>query len=128
MPGISQDSWINQEYAKNTTDRGLRGFAFSRIGAANGGYPAVGPSASGPWAEHRYTLHFTGDTNPGWPVLQFASKVTIREGNIGIPYVSHDLGTHNATVLADDNYMRWIQFGTFQPIFRIHSNHAPRLP
>lgn len=128
MPGLSQDSWINEEYAKNATDRGLRGFAFSRIGASNAGYPSSGPSASGPWAEHRYTMHFTGDTYDTWALLQFASKVTVREGNIGLPYVSHDIGSFHGGQEADDFYMRWIQFGTFQPIFRVHSDHAARLP
>ncbi len=127
-PGISQDSWINEEYAKNASDRGLRGFAFARIGAANAGYPAIGPSASGPWADHRYTVHFTGDTYDTWALLQFAAKVTVREGNIGLPYVTHDIGSFHGGQEADDFYMRWIQFGTFQPIFRVHSDHAARLP
>jgi len=124
MAGITPDAWINEEYAKNTNDRGLRGFAMSRMGASQNN----GPSPSGPWAEHRNTLHFTGDSWVSWTFLQFAAKMTIREGNIGIPYVSHDLGTHNGAVLADDYFMRWMQLGTFQPIFRPHSNHGLRLP
>jgi alpha-glucosidase (family GH31 glycosyl hydrolase) len=124
MAGITPDAWINEEYAKNTNDRGLRGFAMSRMGGSQNN----APSPSGPWAEHRNTLHFTGDSWVSWSFLQFAAKMTIREGNLGIPYVSHDLGTHNGEVLADDYFMRWMQLGTFQPIFRPHSNHGLRLP
>lgn len=127
-PNLTQDSWINYLYAKNGTDQGLRGFAFSRMGGAYAGYANTGPSASGPWAEHRYTVQFTGDTYATWPLLQFAAKVTIREGNIGLPYVSHDIGSFHGAQMADDYYMRWIQLGAFQPIFRVHSDHGQRLP
>src|SRR5581483_7836685 len=30
--------------------------------------------------------------------------------------------------LPDDLYTRWVQFGTFQPLDRLHSNHGDRLP
>ncbi|MEU5935984.1 TIM-barrel domain-containing protein [Micromonospora sp. NPDC047187] len=33
-----------------------------------------------------------------------------------------------STKLPDDLYARWVQFGTFQPIDRLHSNHSDRLP
>jgi hypothetical protein len=54
--------------------------------------------------------------------------MTIREGNIGLPYVSHDIGSYHGDHLSDNMYMRWVQFGTFQPILRLHSDHGDRLP
>jgi hypothetical protein len=127
VQGAPADGWINHLYAKDATERGLRGFAFSRIGSGDIGYsdyrePGVG------WSEHRYTLHFTGDAYDTWDMLAFQSTFTIREANIGIPYVSHDLGSYHADQLSDDMYMRWVQFGTFQPIFRLHSKRGKRLP
>ena len=128
-PGLTQDSWINYQYANNATAQGLRGFAFSRMGGANSpDFASNGASPSGPWAEHRYTAQFTGDTQATWPLLQFAAKLTISEGSIGLPYVTHDLGSFHGGLLADDYYLRWIQLGTFQPIFRVHSDHGQRLP
>jgi alpha-glucosidase (family GH31 glycosyl hydrolase) len=62
----------------------------------------------------------------------------------GLSPISHDIGGHNGgqynipgveTVdgqqtnqLPADLYARWVQFGTFQPIDRLHSNHGDRLP
>jgi len=127
IDGLPVDTWINSQYAKDATDRGLRGFAFSRIGSGYNGYADIGkPNMA--WSEHRYTLHFTGDTYATWDMLAFESTYTIHEGNIGNPYVSHDLGSFNGKQLSDDMYMRWVQFGTFQPIFRLHSDHGMRLP
>ncbi|MFD0327356.1 TIM-barrel domain-containing protein [Streptacidiphilus monticola] len=37
-------------------------------------------------------------------------------------------GTHTTHRLPDDLYARWVQFGAFQPIDRLHSNHSDRLP
>jgi alpha-glucosidase (family GH31 glycosyl hydrolase) len=127
VAGLPADTWINHLYAEDAVKRGLRGFAFSRIGSGDTGYsdnrkPGVG------WSEHRYTLHFTGDAYDTWNMLAFQSTFTIREANIGIPYVSHDIGSYHGSHLSDDMYMRWIQFGTFQPVFRLHSKRGERLP
>jgi alpha-glucosidase (family GH31 glycosyl hydrolase) len=84
---------------------------------------------TGPWADHRYTVHFTGDARSEWPVLQFEVAYTAAESAAtGLPYVSHDIGGLTVAHLADDLYVRWVQFGTFQPILRLHSSHGDRLP
>lgn len=116
--GLTSDSWINALYANRRRDRGGRGFAFSRIGAT---LRTDGLNSPGPWAEHRYTLHFTGDTHPTWEMLDFQTYFTVREGNVGLPYVSHDIGSHTGGGLSTELYVRWIQSGAFQPILRLHS-------
>ncbi len=127
VAGVPADTWINGLYAKYANDQNLRGFAFSRIGSGHAGYSdSRTPGIA--WSEHRYTLHFTGDTYNEWSMLAFQSTFTIKEANIGIPYVSHDLGSYHGNHLSDDMYMRWVQFGTFQPIFRLHSKRGERLP
>lgn len=127
VAGVPADTWINGLYANEANDRGLRGFAFSRIGSGHAGYND-GRKPGIAWSEHRYTVHFTGDTYNTWEMLAFQSTFTIKEGNIGIPYVTHDLGSYHGDLLSDDMYMRWVQFGTFQPIFRLHSKRGKRLP
>lgn len=72
---------------------------------------------SGPWSNHRSTVQFTGDTYSTWQTLSFEAAFTTTEGNIGQPYVTHDLGGFHGNHLADDLYVRWVQLGTFQPIF-----------
>ena len=125
-PGLTEDTWINSLYAKRSLARGSRWPAFSRIGASYWAY--WGDQPPGAFAEHRQTIHFTGDAAATWPILDFESRFTAAEGNIGLPYVSHDIGSFKGKHLADDMYVRWVQLGAFQPIDRLHSNHGDRLP
>ena len=135
--GVTPDAWINQQYA----DRD--GFAFSRAygGLQAGGYGSPTAVPTGPWADKRTTLHFTGDTVSTWETLQAQVGYTPGESAAtGLAAVSHDIGGHtgglstakgtepDSTKLPDDLYARWVQMGTFQPIDRLHSNHSDRLP
>ena len=134
--GVTPDSWINQKYADET------GFAFSRAYGSlqSGGYSSPTAVPTGPWADKRSTLHFTGDTISDWETLQFEVGYTGGESvATGLAAISHDIGGHTqglqepgtepgSTKLPDDLYARWVQLGTFQPIDRLHSNHSDRLP
>jgi Glycosyl hydrolases family 31/Domain of unknown function (DUF5110)/NPCBM-associated, NEW3 domain of alpha-galactosidase/Carbohydrate binding module (family 6)/IPT/TIG domain len=126
MPGLTPDSWINELYARHLDARGLRGFVLARLGASFEDYR--GAPAPGPWGEHRSTVHFTGDTEATWPSLAAEAQMTTGEASVGQPYVSHDIGSFKGKHLPDDLYARWVQFGTFQPILRLHSDHGDRLP
>ncbi|WP_432837538.1 TIM-barrel domain-containing protein [Dactylosporangium sp. CA-092794] len=136
LAGVTPDSWINLAYAGDDS------FAFSRgYGSLQaGGYGGQVGVPTGPWAEKRTTLHFTGDTISDWKTLKYEVGYTPGESvATGLPSVSHDIGGHTmglqepgsepgSTKLPDDLYARWVQFGTFQPIDRLHSNHSDRLP
>lgn len=126
MPGLTPDSWVNELYRRDGDARGLRGFSLARIGASYPDYNST--PAAGPWGEHRSTVAFTGDTKPDWDTLAFEAAFTPAEGSIGLPYVSHDIGSFAGKHLPDDLYLRWIQLGAFQPINRLHSDHGERLP
>jgi alpha-glucosidase (family GH31 glycosyl hydrolase) len=41
-----------------------------------------------------------------------------------MPYISHDIGGFHGARIDYDLYARWIEFGTFSPILRMHSAHA----
>lgn len=143
-PGLSADTWINAAYAKRHEAMGSRWPAFSRIGGSfQNGKGGVDNNGIGAFAEHRYSLHFTGDTCSTWALMAAQAHMTASEGNIGLPYVSHDIGSflgepvpgapcsnlvNTGQHLPDDMYVRWVQFGTFQPILRLHSHHGDRLP
>ena len=132
-PGLVQDAWINHLYARRNASRGSRWPVLSRVGAS-----VFDPDTDGGgiWSEHRNAIHFTGDARPTWAMLDFETVFTPAEGNVGIPYVSHDIGGFGSVTsdglagrhLADDLYVRWVQSGTFQPILRLHSDHGDRLP
>lgn len=148
--GLSADTWINEQYAAYHRELGTRWPSVARIGAsyrADGSYGdrTVGAGGTaGVLAEHRNTIHFTGDTCATWEMLAFQAELTAAESAIGMPYVSHDIGSFNGepilgqcqavlaaqarAPLADDLYVRWLQLGVFQPLLRLHSNHGERLP
>ena len=138
MPGVTPDSWIAHLYAQQMLNQGERGFVLARIGASNGDPEAVYPA--GPWSDHTSAIAFTGDAWGTWTTLAEEIQLTPAEATIGEPYVSDDIGsylgpppsgaTEPQSGKADppDLYDRWVQFGTFQPIMRLHSNDENRLP
>ncbi len=142
-PGLTPDTWLNLQYTKHIDVLGDRWLVLSRVGGSHqGGDTRSGPGP-GIYAEHRYAIHFTGDTCATWQMLAFEARLTAEEGNVGLPYVSHDIGSFNgaphhgqcsptaAASGAKDPpqlYARWVQFGALQPILRLHSNHGNRLP
>lgn len=141
--GVTPDAWINQQYATDSDKTVNRGFAFSRaFGSLQaGGYSGQAAVPTGPWADKRTTVHFTGDSTSSWGTLAMEVGYTPGEAaSTGLSAVSHDIGGFNndgsqaqgaepgSTKLPDDLYARWVQLGAFQPIDRLHSNHSDRLP
>lgn len=146
-PGLTPDTWFNLNYSRRLAADGDRWLVLSRIGGSHGGAGTDGDRSAGPgdgiFAEHRDAIHFTGDTCATWGMLGFEAKLTASEGNVGIPYVSHDIGTFNGRPIRGQCgggagasgamdpptiYARWVQLGALQPILRLHSNHGRRLP
>ena len=70
---------------------------------------------------HRYPLGFSGDTAMNWNVLKFQPYFTLTASNIGYTWWSHDIGGHHFGRRDDELYLRWVQFGIFSPILRLHS-------
>jgi alpha-glucosidase (family GH31 glycosyl hydrolase) len=126
-PHAGPDNLINQAYANHDTARGLRGFAFSRIGGTEHGSGDASNFAVGPWSERRNTLQFTGDTYSTWDTLAYEVRFTAGEAAAGLSNISHDIGGFHGGHLADDLYARWVQFATFQPVDRLHSDHGVSL-
>ncbi|WP_158882304.1 TIM-barrel domain-containing protein [Rhodanobacter sp. L36] len=110
MPGLNKQLWTNKVFYDATEQAtGKRGFILSRYGD---------------WGSERYPAYFTGDTYSEWPVLAYEVAYTTRAGNVLVPYVSHDIGGFHGAKIDFDLYARWIEFGTFSPILRMHSAHA----
>lgn len=127
-PGVTPDAWINHLYAQQMANTGRRGFDLSRIGASYQRQQA-GAYATGPWADHRSALAFTGDTWGTWNTLASQARLTQAEGSIGQGYVSNDTGSFlgapgGGKSVPSDLYLRWLQLSTFQPIMRLHSNNS----
>lgn len=69
---------------------------------------------------HRYPLGFSGDIHMDWEFLDYMPYFTATASNVGYGWWSHDIGGHHRGVRDDELYLRWLQFGVFSPINRIH--------
>lgn len=109
MPGLDPQLWTNEVFYDATERQtGKRAFILSRYGG---------------WGSERYPAFFTGDAYSEWRVLAYEVAYTARGGNVLVPYISNDIGGFHGARIPFDLYARWIEFGTFSPILRMHSAH-----
>ena len=109
MPGLNPQLWTNKvfyDYSQQHT--GKRAFILARYGE---------------WGSQRYPGFFTGDAYSEWPVLAYEVAFSARGGNVLVPYISHDIGGFHGGKIDFDLYARWIEFGTFSAILRMHTAH-----
>lgn len=74
---------------------------------------------------HRYPVGFSGDALITWDSLAFQPGFTAAASNIGYGWWSHDIGGHMFGVRDDELTARWVQFGAFSPVLRLHSGSNP---
>ena len=70
---------------------------------------------------HRYPVGFSGDTHMDWEFLRYMPYFTSTASNAGYTWWSHDIGGHHRGERSEELYLRWLQFGVFSPINRIHN-------
>ena len=69
---------------------------------------------------HRYPIGFSGDTLINWDVLAYLPYFTATASNIGYTWWSHDIGGHALGTMDEELYARFVQYGVFSPINRLH--------
>jgi alpha-glucosidase (family GH31 glycosyl hydrolase) len=74
---------------------------------------------------HRYPVGFSGDTVTSWASLEFQPEFTATAANVGFGWWSHDIGGHFEGTGDPELALRWLQFGVFSPIMRLHSGKDP---
>ena len=79
------------------------------------------------WENHRYPIGFSGDTYVLWSALAYQPYFTATAANVTYGWWSHDIGGHMVKDLTPELYLRWVQFGVFSPIFRLHSTKKEAL-
>ncbi len=110
VPGLDPLWMLNHYHYLDSQWKGNRSMTFSR-------YAGVG--------SHRYPIGFSGDTVISWESLQFQPYFTNTASNIGYGWWSHDIGGHMLGVRDDELMARWVQYGVFSPINRLHSTDNP---
>ncbi len=117
--------WIDWQQGKKSDVKGLDPlWALNHYhfldNAENGRLPLILSRYAG-IGSHRYPLGFSGDTMIKWRVLKFQPYFTANAANSGYTWWSHDIGGHQLGKRDDELYLRWLQFGVFSPVMRLHS-------
>ncbi|MGM9602089.1 MAG: TIM-barrel domain-containing protein [Faecousia sp.] len=99
---------LNHYHYMDNARKGNRPLTFSR-------YAGLG--------SHRYPIGFSGSTFICWESLDFQPYFTATASNVGYGWWSHDIGGHRNGYREDELTTRWVQFGVFSPIMRLHSSN-----
>jgi alpha-glucosidase len=112
IKGLDALPWLNHLHWQDLATRfpKRRPMIFSRFG---------GPGAG------RYPIGFSGDTHISWNSLAFQPYFTAIGANVGFGYWSHDIGGHFFSDFTDPElYTRWVQFGAYSPVLRVHQSKS----
>ncbi len=109
IPGLDPLWMLNHYHYLDQKRAGKRAMIFSR-------YAGIG--------SHRYPVGFSGDSVITWNSLDFQPYFTSTASNAGYGWWSHDIGGHMDGYRDDELITRWIQFGVFSPIMRLHSSSS----
>jgi len=67
-------------------------------------------------------IPWTGDVDRSWDGLKPQVELSLQMGLHGLAYTHSDLGGFAGGEVFDQQlYLRWLQFGVFQPVFRPHA-------
>lgn len=89
----------------------------------NGKRPMFFSRYCGPGSQ-RYPVGFSGDHFVTWESLNFQPYFTSTASNVGYGWWSHDIGGHMSGYRDDELSTRWLQFGVFSPVNRLHSSNT----
>lgn len=109
VPGLDPLWMLNHYHYLDSRRKGKRPLTFSR-------YAGMG--------SHRYPVGFSGDTAISWEALDFQPYFTANASNAGYGWWSHDIGGHMRGYRDEQLATRWVQFGVFSPIMRLHSSNS----
>lgn len=103
--------WLNHLHFYDLGRGGKkRSFVFSRWGGLG---------------NHRYPIGFSGDSVVSWKTLAFQPFFTSTAANVAFGWWSHDIGGHMVGIEDGELYARWVQYGVFSPILRLHCTKNP---
>ena len=120
--GMYAYQWISEKYYESLVEEGKveeyarRAIIMSNVDGCNNGSYTYASDLSA----HRYSIQWTGDIGAKGNWLRQEIEGAVYAGaELGIPYVSADVGGHNVDP-SNEEYIRWYQFGALSPILRVH--------
>lgn len=81
-------------------------------------------SRNGLVASHRYPIHYTGETYVSWSNLSHLPAINSNASNIGVSWISNDIGGFTDGIEDGELYSRFVQFGCFSPILRLSADEG----
>ena len=66
-------------------------------------------------------IPWSGDVGRSWGGLKAQPEIALQMGMQGMAYMHSDLGGFAGDNIDDELYVRWLQYGVFQPVFRPHA-------
>ncbi|WP_232735240.1 TIM-barrel domain-containing protein [Flavobacterium sp. 5] len=96
---------INEGYKKDFPS--LRPFILMRAGYSG--------------SQHYGMIPWSGDVSRSWEGLQSQPEIALQMGMQGMGYMHSDLGGFAGDYFDNELYVRWLQYGVFQPIYRPHA-------
>lgn len=66
-------------------------------------------------------MPWSGDVSRSWGGLQSQMEIALQMGMQGMAYIHSDLGGFAGDYFDNELYLRWLQYGVFNPIFRPHA-------
>lgn len=70
-------------------------------------------------ASHLNGVHYSGQTEVGFNTLDYLPSFNSSASNIGLSWWSHDIGGFKGGIEDKELYIRYVELGTFSPIFRL---------
>jgi oligosaccharide 4-alpha-D-glucosyltransferase len=64
---------------------------------------------------------WSGDVSRSWGGLQSQTEIALQMSMQGMAFMHSDLGGFAGDYFDNELYLRWLQYGVFQPIFRPHA-------
>ena len=116
--------WINyRNYQDKKTQDALNYYHFNDFKKDEALRPLIlaKPSTMAP---HKFPVHYSGETLVGWNTLKELPYFDSTSSNIGLSWWSHDIGGYKDGIEDAELYIRYVQFGTYSPIFRFGAKYG----
>ena len=76
------------------------------------------------YAPHLFPVHYSGETLVSWNTLKDLPFFNSTASNLGLSWWSHDVGGYKDGIEDNELYCRYVQYGTFSPIFRFAAKYG----
>ncbi|MCI8548362.1 MAG: DUF5110 domain-containing protein [Bacilli bacterium] len=77
------------------------------------------------YGAHRYPILYGGSSEISWSELKKEVFMYINASNMGISYLSFDVGGNHGGIEESELYIRHVELGCFSPILRFHEARGP---